>query len=292
MKGGVATNLFILECLHQLKLPLAGDVLFETVIDEEFGGANGTLAGRLMGFHADAVILSEPSALRICPAQRGGGIAHITLRASGGILKKGASSPGVVEQLAWLLAKLKEFADQRKAGAKLHPLYPDTFDTVPVEVTKITTGPWGTKEPIATPAECKVEVYWQALPGEVEQEVTGEFLAWINSLTTAKGSPFLEPPQVEFPLRWLPGSAISANEPLVTELADCAARVIGKEPLVTGMEAPCDMYIVHTVAHTPAVLWGASGRNTHAADECVEIDSLVEAAKVLLVFVYNWCSRR
>jgi acetylornithine deacetylase len=95
---------------------------------------------------------------------------------------------------------------------------------------------------------------------------------------------------VVFSSRWLPGSAISKEEPLVAELEDCATRVTGKVPPVTGMEAPCDMYIFHTVTNTPAVLWGAKGGNTHAADEYVEIDSLVEAAKVLLIFVHKWCS--
>ena len=110
MKGGVATNLFIMECLHKLNLPLSGDVLFETVIDEEFGGVNGTLAGRVKGFNADAAIISEPSFLRICPAQRGGRIAHVTLRASGGVLNEGAPTPGVVEQLTYLLEKSKTSA--------------------------------------------------------------------------------------------------------------------------------------------------------------------------------------
>jgi acetylornithine deacetylase len=290
MKGGVATNLFILECLRKLRLSLAGDVLFETVIDEEFGGVNGTLAGRLKGFNADAVILSEPSFLRICPAQRGGRGAHITLRASGGILNEGSSSPGVVEQLTYLLTKIKDFAEQRRAHAKPHPLYADTLNPVPVNVTKIVTGPWGTKEPITTPEECRIEIYWQAMPGETVEDIDREFLAWIASLSGATDSPFSQPPQVVFPLRWLPGSAISKDEALVTELADCATRVMGRVPPLAGIEGPCDMYVFHTVAHTPAVLWGARGRNTHAADEYVEIDTLIEAAKVLLVFVHNWCS--
>ncbi|MGH9662949.1 MAG: M20/M25/M40 family metallo-hydrolase, partial [Bryobacteraceae bacterium] len=79
MKGGIAVNLFVLEALTALGIDLAGDLLFETVVDEEFGGVNGTLAGRLRGFNADAAILSEPSMLRICPAQRGGRTAHIHL---------------------------------------------------------------------------------------------------------------------------------------------------------------------------------------------------------------------
>ena len=292
MKGGVATNLFVIECLRKLGIQLAGDVLFESVIDEEFGGVNGTLAGRLKGFNADAVILSEPSFLRICPAQRGGRIVHITLKSSGGILDEGPPSPGVVDQLAFLLAKIKEFAEQRRRNAKPHPLYENNADPVPVAVTKIITAPWGTTEPVTIPAECKVEMYWQAMPGEKLEDIDREFVEWTASLLQVPGTPFVRPLDVVFPGRWLPGSAISKDEPLVTELADCATRILGKAPVLAGIEGPCDMFVFHSVQHTPAVLWGARGGNTHAADEYVEIDTLIDAAKVLLAFACQWCAAR
>jgi acetylornithine deacetylase len=47
--------------------------------------------------------------------------------------------------------------------------------------------------------------------------------------------------------------------------------------------------VFHQAFGIPAVLWGPRGGNTHAADEYVEIDSVVEAAKALLVFVCRWC---
>ncbi len=292
MKGGVAINLFVMECLHKLNLQLAGDVLFESVIDEEFGGANGTLAGRLKGFNADAAVISEPSFLRICPAQRGGRIAHIKLQSSGGILDEGPPSPGVIDQLTFLLASVKEFADHRRRNAKPHPLYVDNAEPMPVVITKIVTSPWGTKEPITIPAECRIEMYWQAMPGEKQEDIDREFLQWVESLPKFPGSPFVRSPDVEFLSRWLPGSAVSTDETLVTEFADCATRVLGKPPEVAGFEAPCDMFMFHQMQHTPAVLWGPRGGNTHAADEYIEIDTLVDAARVLLVFVHQWCSAR
>jgi acetylornithine deacetylase len=290
MKGGVATNLFVMECLHKLNLPLTGDVLFEAVIDEEFGGVNGTLAGRLKGFNADAVVLSEPSFLRICPAQMGGRVAHITLKASGGILNAGPPAPGVVEQLSFLLARIQEFAQQRRSHARKHPLYESLENPVPVTVTRIFTAPWGNTEPVAVPSECKVELYWNALPGEKGEDVDREFFAWMDAIRALPDSPLApQPPAVNFPGRWLPGSAIEKNAPLVTELAACATRILGKPPIIAGMEAPCDMFVFHEVQHTPAVLWGARGGNTHAADEYVEIDTLVDAARVLLAFTADWC---
>ncbi len=291
MKGGVATNLFIAEAIEKLGLRLCGDLVFETVVDEEFGGVNGTLAGRLKGYNADAAVISEPSWLRVCPAQRGGRTAHITLEVdpSGGILTEGEFPVGVADQLRYFLTKLQDFAGQRRAKAKVHDYYRHHVDPVPVSITKIFTGPWGTKEPITVPDNCRIEMYWQAMPGETQEEIEREFWEWFNAIVAAAPQLFHRKPQVEFPIRWLPGSFVLKGEPVVRELAACAETVLGKEPPIVGIEGPCDMYIFHQAFGIPAVLWGAKGGNTHAADEYLEIDSVVAAAKALLLFVCRWC---
>ena len=292
MKAGVAANLFVLRALADLEIELAGDLVFETVVDEEFGGVNGTLAGRLAGYNGDAAVISEPSFLRICAAQRGGRTAHITLSApSGGILKEGGAPPGVIEQLRCFLDHLPEFTQRRRKAAPAHRLYPQP-DPVPVSVARISTGPWGFREPPSNPDTCQIELFWQAMPGETVEEVDAQFGAWIEDLVAAEPRLFASRPRVEFPIRWLPGSAIDPDEPLVRELSACAADVLGKPPAVVGIEGPCDMYVFHQVAGTPAVLWGARGGNTHKADEYVELDSAAAAAETLLLFVCRWCGVR
>lgn len=289
MKGGVGTNLFVFEALRELGVELRGDLVFETVVDEEFGGVNGTLAGRLMGFNADAAIISEPSFLRICPAQRGGRTVHIKLSAAGGVLTEGKFPGGVIDQLRHLLIKVQEFAEQRRAKAIIHEMYAGAADPVPVSITKIFTSPWGTKEPITVPETCQVEMFWQLMPGEKQEDVDREFHAWLDAVVAAAPNLFPTKPEVEIPIRWLPGSSILKTEPLVRELASSAARVLGTEPVIQGIEGPCDMYVFHQAFGIPAALWGARGGNTHAADEYLEIDSVVQAAKALLVFVCEWC---
>ncbi|MCX6622208.1 MAG: M20/M25/M40 family metallo-hydrolase [Acidobacteria bacterium] len=222
MKGGDATNLFVAEALAELGIELKGDLIFETVVDEEFGGVNGTLAGRLRGYVADAAIISEPSFLRICPAQRGGRTAHITLRTSGGgILQEGDYARGVEESLAHLLSWVPEFSRRRRASAPSHPSYAASTDPVPVSVLKISTGPWGTGEPMTVPWECRVELFWQSMPGEPLEELHHQFEQWFNEVKAARPDLFRVEPSVEFPIRWLPGSAIDHAEPLVETLADC-----------------------------------------------------------------------
>ncbi len=289
MKGGVATNLFVIEALADLGIRLRGDLIFETVVDEEFGGVNGTLAGRLMGFNADAAIISEPSFLRVCAGQRGGRTVHITFRASGGVLTEGKFPGGALQQLTHFLARLPEFAGRRRERASIHELYRASADPVPVTVTKVFTSPWGMREPITVPEQCKIELYWQTMPGEAQSDIEREFLEWFDHMMAAAPDLFVIRPSLEFPIRWLPGSAIDKSEPLVTELCAAAEDVIGRAPDTAGIEGPCDLYVFHQVARMPAVLWGGRGANTHGADEYVEIDSLVHAAKALLLFVCRWC---
>lgn len=288
MKAGVGIGLFVMEALAELNIPLAGDLTFETVIDEEFGGVNGTIAGRVRGYRADAAVLTEPSFLRICAAQRGGRTAHIVFTAPGGILTEGAFPAGVIDQVRHFLNAVPGFAAQRRRTCRAHPLYAHHADPVPVSITKIFTAPWGTREPITTPEECRVELYWQLMPGETQSDVEREFFEWFDAMIAAAPNLFPRKPAVEFPIRWLPGSAIDPSEPVVRELSAWATEVLDASPPVVGIEGPCDMYVFHEFG-IPAVLWGPRGGNTHAADEYVELDSVVAAAQTLLLFVCEWC---
>lgn len=288
MKAGAATNLFVAEAIQKLGLRLRGDLVLETVVDEEFGGVNGTLAGRLAGYNGDAAVISEPTSLRICPAQRGGRNVFLTFRAAGGILGGARPGAGVIDQLTRFLAALPAFAASRRAAAPAHEYYGGSADPVPVSIGKIFTSPWGFGEPMTNPESCRVEMSWQAMPGETLEKVDAQFMAWFEELLADAPGVFCTRPLIEYPIRWLPGSAIGRDEPLITELSAAAASALGTSPPVTGMEGPCDMYVFH-LAGIPAVLWGARGGNIHAADEYVELDSVSAAAKALLLFVCRWC---
>lgn len=70
MKGGLAASLMTVRALNDLEITLNGDLLVESVVDEEAGGCNGTLAARLK-YNADLAIIPEPTDLAVCPAHLG-----------------------------------------------------------------------------------------------------------------------------------------------------------------------------------------------------------------------------
>ncbi len=291
MKAGIAMNLTVLRALRKLNATPGGELIFETVVDEEFGGANGTLAGRLRGYNADAAVVTESTSLRICPAQRGGRTVHILLHGPGGMLLTGRSDGRVTDQLAYLLNRLPEFASLRESRVPVDPYFRNCAEPFAVWATNIATGRWGWTQPISVAESCRLELYWQTMPDETGEHVMQEFYQWWNQIIDARPDLFAVRPEVTLPMRWLPGCSIPADAPLVQEFAEAAVS-LDAPVRVEGLDAPSDMFIFQQCFNTPAIMWGPHGGNAHQADEFVEIDSLFIAARVLLRFVGRWCGIR
>lgn len=291
MKGGIAASIIALEAILATGVKLRGDVIFESIVDEEFGGVNGTLAARVAGYNADAAIITEPTQNVICPGHLGGRIIHIILRSpDGGILEQDGINFHLTDQLHYLLGALKDFAEQRKQRVKPHSLYAHNSDHVPVWVTKIHYGGWGTNVPTTIPNVCRIELYWQQMPGEDLADVDAEFFNWLNFSIKARPELFPIEPETEFAIEWLPGSAMGANESVVQQLAATFTATTGKPATIQGLNAPCDMFVFHQHFHTPALLFGPIGGNTHLPDEWVDLDSAQNVAETLASFIYQWCA--
>jgi acetylornithine deacetylase len=288
MKAGVAMNLTVMRVLHELGARSNGDLIFETVVDEEFGGVNGTLAGRLRGYTADAAIITEPTNLKICPAQRGGQVIHLELSGAGGMISLGETSGRVTEQLAHILAAIPAFTCERQSKVAINPYFAGCAEPFAAWVTNIATGKWGWTQPITIAERCWIEMYFQTMPEETGEEARAHFQTWWDATLCTRPDLFRNRPAVKWPMRWLPGCAIAADHPFVREF-QVAARAVGQEPVVEGMDAPSDMYIFQKCFNMPALMWGASGANAHQADEYVELESLMQATRALLQMVHHWC---
>lgn len=288
MKAGVAMNLTVLRALQLAGIRLKGDLTFETVVDEEFGGANGTLAARVRGYSADAAVIGESTGMCICPAQRGGRTAHITLYGPGGILGEQQTRARVVDQLRYVLSRVEVFQQRRESHVMVEPYFENSSEPFAVWVTNIATGKWGWVQPQAVPERCQIEIYWQSMPHETQAVIEQEFHEWWRETVSSRPELFPVAPAVNFPMRWLPGCSIPSSSPLVVEF-NAVAKACGVPARVEGLDAPSDMYIFQKCFDIPALMWGPDGAGAHQADEYVDIASLVNATRVLAQFVCNWC---
>jgi acetylornithine deacetylase len=294
MKGSLGAMLVLLKAVTEQKIPLRGMLCFESVVDEEFGGVNGTLAGRLRHGSMDAAILGESTDLKIHPAAKGLLISTLTFASNRGsfveaaVAGRAAQRADVIEQIGIVLTHLDELRAIRRVHA-VHPLYAGYPDPFVVEVMKVYAGGWGSQVPITVPAVGRIELVVHMLPGERREDVLQEQEAWLAGVVERNPAAFATRPETSFHVRWLVPTAISPDHPLVQILAASVFTVTGQAPVVTGAPYACDLFALQRDTGMPALVFGPSGGNAHGGDEYLQLDSLFAFWECLLAFVMQWC---
>jgi acetylornithine deacetylase len=292
MKGPLGAMLVLYTTLAKKAVPLRGALRLECVVDEEEGGVNATIAGRLRDGPMDGALLPEGTDMQIYPAARGALITDFIFTSTKGtwldVGKSTEVTADAVKQLGYFLSHLDELSEIRNT-VPVHPLYESYPDPVPVQVTKVYAGGWGNQVPIAVPPEGRVEVIMQAMPGEKRETVQAHLDQWLDSLVQRYPDVFLDRPEQVFRLRWMVPTEMDPDHPLVRTLEEAALEITGQRPPVLGAPYACDMFALHQIFGMPGVIFGPRGGQAHANDEYIELESLYHFFEALCLFVLRWC---
>ncbi len=287
MKGGMAAYLMAARCVHDLKMELRGDLILESVVDEEFGGANGTLAGRLRGYNVDAAIVPEPNNMVISRAHRGGQVLGIRTSApSIGMGFGGSVLPDPVTALAHILVGLQELNAEFNARPRPAGFEGDSFPLMPLLFQGGEVLPWGTGDAIPDAARL---VFWLEIPlGVTKASLQSDIKRMIKDLADQVPAVQRVAWHMEELSRFLPGSAIPPDSPILGVLAENMKMATGQPPVFANAPFACDVFIFNLHSSTPCVLLGPRGGNAHSPDEWVEIEDLVALTKVFALTIAQW----
>ena len=292
MKGAMGAAAVLYKAVAEKGVRLRGALNYECVVDEEEGGVNATIAGRLRYGSVDGALIPEGTDLKIYPAARGALISDIIFSSTKGtwldVGKSAEKTADAVKQIGIFLSHIDELSAIRRQHP-VPPLYASYPDPVPVQVTKVYAGGWGNQVPIAVPPEGRIELILQTLPGETRDAVYGEMTDWLDSVIARHEDAFVTRPEIRHRIRWMVPTAIEPDHPLVMTMADSARQVLGSDPQVVGAPFACDMFALHQIFNIPGIVFGPTGANAHAADEYVDVESLFAFWETLLLFVMNWC---
>jgi acetylornithine deacetylase len=287
MKGGIAAYLIAARCVRELGLELKGDLILETVVDEEFGGANGTLACRLRGYNADLAILPEPNNMLISTAHRGGQQFRVFTSAQGMGMGFGeAVLPDPVSALGHVLVALDHYNEARHARSRPAGFENETFPLMPFVLQAGEQLPWGTAESIPETAWAE---FWIEIPlGVTMEELQSELKGAV--LEAATRAPTLQrvTTRWEERTRFLPGSRMRDDHPLLGVLGANMEAVTGQPPVYAPAPFACDAFMFNLHSPTPAMLLGPRGVNAHAPDERVVIEDLVTLTKTYALTIADW----
>jgi acetylornithine deacetylase len=287
MKGGIAAYLMAARCVRELGIELNGDLILETVVDEEFGGANGTLACRLRGYNADAAILPEPNNMLLSAAHRGGQQFRLFTCAEGVGMGFGeAVLRDPVTALGHLLAALDRYNQERQVRPKPAGFENDTFPLMPFVMRAGELLPWGTGE--AIPETAWVEFWIEIPPGVSKEQLQSELKAVVAQAVAATPTLQRVATRWEERTRFLAGSSMPVDHPILGALAANLRSVTGEPPAFGPAPFACDAFVFNLHSPTPVVILGPRGGNAHAPDEWVDVEDLVTLTKVYALTIADW----
>lgn len=283
MKGGLVAGLCAMHAVSQAYGALPGDVVFESVIEEECSG-NGTLAARRHGPRVDAAVIPEVSGEDVQIANLGVLWFEVTVTGRSAYVGLAGASVNAIEVATEVIAGLKSLPDELNDTFD-HPAYREHRRPLTLNVGTIAGGDW----PSNVPLECKVgfrmsfPVDWTA--AQAQELITRR----LDAISAAHPWLRREPAR----LRWhgfrAKGFHIDTAEPIVELVRSHVADVTGAPARFSPMLGTADAR--HFAAHgIPAVYFGPAGGGMHAPDEWVELASVARVARVLARTIVGWCS--
>jgi len=284
MKAGLTANVYAVQILQLIGFIPAADVLLESVIGEESGGA-GTLTTIVKGFKADAAVITEPTRLHLCPVQSGA--LSFRVKVSGRAIHACMKPHGVsaIEKFYLVLQSVQELERRRHVEYK-NALYEDPNNIAPVNFGTLHAGDW----PSTVPDELIVEGRFGVLPGESTATARAAMANAISNVAATDSWLKDHPPQLE----WFEGQFESGQTPLdsaiVKTVTECHTKTFGKKPVMQGVTYGSDLRLFTNHGGVPAVLYGPGDiMKAHTVDEFVELEEVFAAARVLAWLITQWC---
>lgn len=283
MKAGIAAMLLAVEAVRATGVTLRGDVILETVIEEECTG-NGALACALRGLQADAAIVPEPHGLRASHATVGVIWFRIHTRGRASHVLAADSAVNAIEKMYPVLTALRELEEALNAEER-HPLYRQHPHPINLNVGIIRGGDW----PSTVPSECTIECRLSCQPGITIEETQARVRAAVEAATKRDFWLQENPPGLEFFGFRAEPSVVDPDDPAMQMLAHCHESVTGEALEFDAGTATTDQRFFLNTLNMPATSYGPVGENIHAGEERVLVPSIAQTARVLALYLLRWC---
>ncbi len=286
-KAGVAGMLFVARCLRELGVSLGGDLILESVVDEEWGGG-GTLATLHRGYRADAAIVFEPSGLDLCPASRGGQAFRVIVQGKGAHPIRSYEGVSALEKAVPILAALKRLETERQARLRT-PLFARYPIFAPIVVGKIAAD----RIPSKVPETCVFDGLMGYAPAETYQQAREDLERCVAQV--AANDPWLQAhrPKVEWLALNKEGAETPVTHPFIQLVAGTFGEAAGRPSVLTGFPAGCDLPYLARHAGIPSAVFGPGDCTVaHGSNEYVSVDEAITAVKILVLVVLRWCGQR
>jgi succinyl-diaminopimelate desuccinylase len=283
MKGGLAAAMVAAAAIARAGAPLGGRLVVGALVDEE-GDMLGArhLCTSVLGRELSAAIICEPEQNELCLEQRGVVWARVTVR---GRMAHGAMPEAGVNPISAVGALIREAPALERRLRRLcrrtphlrPPTVTPTIAQAPVQ---------GVPQSNVIPSAAQLTLDVRLTPGPDADAVAKEIdVACQRVMDACPGATVQWQPVNGYRL----ATRVERGEPLVRAMVRGVRQVTGRAPRFGGVPGSTDGTILRTTLGIPIVTCGPGDRLIpHQVDEHVEIDQLLEAARIYTASALNF----
>lgn len=274
MKGALASCIAAAMAIAEKSDDRRGDLLIAAVADEEVASIG--MQAVLEYVKPDAAIVTEATELQICLAHKG--FSWIEVETIGRAAHGSRFDEGIDANMRMgrFLAGLDQLEHSLRES-KQHPLLgPPSLHAAVLQ------GGTGTS---TYASHARLEIERRTLPGETEASVLAQVQAIIDRL--AREDPTFKAHARAFLTR--NSFETGADAPIARATIGAATRVLGKTPEIIGVPYWMDTALLGG-AGVDTVCIGPTGAGAHAAEEWVDIRSLVQLSEILVTAASEYCA--
>jgi len=280
MKAGIVAYCNALAALKTLGYQPAAKVVLQSVIEEECTG-NGALACLDAGYTADAAIIPEPFGQSCLIAQLGVMWFQLKLTGKPAHVLDTSNGSNVFDSLYRITDKLKTLETLWNEPEHRHHCYHDHDHPINFNLGKVHGGDWASTVACYCEADFRVGFY----PGDSLESIKAQLQHTIDQVDL--------PNDLDVELCYTgfqaEGCEINSDAPLIESIKEAHLLVSHKECEELAVTATTDCRFFQLYGNTPATCYGPIAENIHGFNERVSIESTVQVAQVLAVFIANWC---
>jgi len=276
MKSGIACFIHALSTIERSKMRLRqGAVVLHLVSDEESHGRQGMgFLTQKEGIRGDAALVGEPTDLQPVIAQKGALWLRISTLGKSAHGSRPHLGVNAVEKMMKLMERLNSIPLEME-----HPL-------LGKPTLNVGTIQGGTKINIV-PDRCEIEADRRMLPGEKKVEVLEKMKETLDSLRSR--DPFFQYRIEE--IDFAEPCEVNPEEEIVKIAVDAIQEVMGKKPSLRAFSGFTDSRFYINQRHIPTLIFGPGEVDqSHTTDESVEVEALVQAARIYGLIVANYLS--
>jgi acetylornithine deacetylase len=283
MKGGIAAMLLAIKFITQVGIELRGDLVVETVPEEETS-CMGTLSCCQRGYKADAAIIPEPTDMEVLIAMRGGIYGTITVFGRAGHAEMSqphwmeGGAVNAISKAAKVVDILDELTEQWRTQPDKQHKYLDPDIIIP---TVIEGGEWS----VTYPEKVDIQFGTASIPGS--ENKMREIEEHLLQATAVDPWMRANPPQIKFNDQWFYSAEVDENEPIV-QVGLEALEDLAVEPRLRGFGSLTDAIHLINFSKIPTISIGPSIKTAHTANEFVEIEELIMTTQALALAIMRW----